>query len=68
MDTVVKTCTCPKCHSEEVLVLDAKAYTAWQRGELIQRAFPSLTSAQRERLITGYCDPCWQAMFPEEED
>ena len=28
-------------------------------GELIQRAFPYLTSNERETLITGICDNCF---------
>jgi hypothetical protein len=54
--------TCPLCGSQETLTLDAAQAVAWTRGKLIQVAFPDLTPAQRERLMTGYCDPCFHAI------
>jgi len=35
---------------------------------LIQQALPFLTPAQREVLITGTHDGCFEKMFPEEDD
>lgn len=35
---------------------------------LIQKAFPHLTASQRESLITGYCNPCWNDSFGDDED
>ena len=35
----------------------------------IQNIFPELSAADREGLITGYCDPCWVSLYanPEED-
>ena len=33
-------------------------------GELIQDALPYLSASEREMLISGTCDDCWQKMFP----
>ena len=40
----------------------------WQEGELIQVALPTLTEGERELLISGTCDTCWDRMFPPEND
>jgi hypothetical protein len=34
-------------------------------GELIQHCFPNLTPAQREQLINGFHNKCWDSMFGE---
>ena len=37
-------------------------------GELIQRAFPTLTNVQREFLMTGSTQEEWDEVFPPKED
>lgn len=59
---------CPECHKREDITVDAEGYFKWQQGLLIQLALPELTSVQREQLITGFCGPCWDAMFADDED
>jgi hypothetical protein len=41
------------------------AIEAWDngRGAFVQDAFPMLTPPERERLVTGICGPCWEALF-----
>ena len=39
----------------------------WAGGDLIQRVFPELTTAQREGLQTGTCSKCWAKIFPPEK-
>lgn len=34
---------------------------------LIQKAYPNLTSAQREIIRSGICNDCWEGMFEEDE-
>ena len=43
-------------------------YDAWRGGELIQRALPEVDFKDRERLISGMCDPCWQKLWAPEEE
>ena len=39
-----------------------------QSGQLIQRAFPTLTPSQREFLMTGATPEEWDAIIGSEED
>ena len=59
---------CPKCKDKGGIVVDYEGFRKWQDGRLlIQEALPTLTAADRERLITGWCDSCWTNIFGEEE-
>lgn len=55
----IQTKFCPVCHTAETLEVDPQEYRAWQRGALIQNAFPGLNKDQRERLKTGLHGKCW---------
>ena len=60
---------CMLCgESSPPMELDEDAYNAWRNGELIQRAFPNLTTNERELLMTGTHSSCWDKMFAEEDD
>lgn len=67
MDVQVKK-TCPECSRVQTIPIPAKEHAAWKAGALIQNALVSLTPAQREVLLTGYCHGCWDTLFPEEEE
>lgn len=43
------------------------SYNAWKSGMLIQEAFPTLTTDQREFLMTGITPDEWTQFFGEEE-
>ena len=53
----------PFCVVKSQVSVKQEEYIAWQQGELIQNAMPSLSPADRELLMTGMCDDC----FPSEE-
>jgi len=57
--------TCPNCQKTKMLLVDPSGYQSWKGGELIQSAMPELSAADRESLISGVCDPCWDILFPE---
>ena len=44
-------------HTEMVLPMSreqfTECFTRWESGEMVQRAFPTLSPAQREFLLTG---------------
>jgi hypothetical protein len=63
--TMKVTVTCPLCLTEQrPLLVSIERYNAWKNGELfIQEAFPELTASERELLMTGTCDPCWDRMY-----
>jgi len=67
MITVI-TRPCIRCGKPSTLEVDSDAYGRWAGGEVIQRAFPTLTSDERELLVTGTHGSCWALMFPEEEE
>lgn len=64
---LVKT-TCPICHCDTYLMVDAEEYARWQAGELIQVAMPGLDAEKREMLISGICSFCWDDMFGDEDE
>lgn len=67
-DTIVITRRCPFCQQDHTVEVDPHGYALWKRGAFIQNALPELTPAQREILISGVDDACWQRAFPPEED
>jgi hypothetical protein len=46
----------------------AKRLELWQAGEYPQRAFPNMSAADREILLSGTHDECWQKAFPPDDE
>lgn len=67
MTMLVKT-TCPICHCDTYIQVDAEEYACWQAGELIQVAMPYLDADEREMLISGICPNCWDDTFGDEDE
>jgi hypothetical protein len=67
-NVAIITGTCPSCKKEWKLEVSLAGIKKWGNGACIQDALPELTPAERELLMTGICDPCYQKMFPPEED
>lgn len=59
---------CSFCGKTVILTVPASGLQAWQCGTLIQEAFPELTPAERELMISGMCGECWKKNFGEEEE
>jgi hypothetical protein len=63
---------CRKCGETTQLKATTEQLTELYlpRGErrLIQEIFPDLSIGDRELLISGTCDTCWQKMFGSDED
>ncbi len=66
MTTISVQCKC--CGKNQDLDVDPISYTKWQKGMLIQNAFPDMSADDRELLISGTCTICWEEMFPEEDE
>jgi hypothetical protein len=64
----VRTKTCPGCNQYEEIEVTSEEQKNLMSDMLIQKAVPRLTPGQRERFISGYCDPCWDKLFPPEEE
>ena len=68
-DKVTLTTVCPFCSKEHKIVLEGDKATEYKRGKVayeagyvIQAAFPSFTPSEREFILTGICDECWDSM------
>ena len=72
LGTTALTVTCPDCGAESFLAVETKPLEIWLTTRaLIQEVLPELSDFQREQLITGYCQACWDKMWAyleEEED
>lgn len=65
-EIVITTQPCPICNTTADIVVAKTDAEAWRRGAYIQDVFTYLSRGDRERLISGYCDPCFDSMFPPE--
>lgn len=59
---------CPNCDRVNGVQVNESDYIAWQDGELTQIAFPYLGAEDREKLISGFCEDCWDALFCGEDE
>ena len=68
---VHKTCLIkksPECWKTRDYELDAEKYAAWREGMHIQDVWPHMSADDREFLISNSCGPCFDALFPEDDD
>ena len=71
MTTETHAIECWNCLQPHVIEVSSEGYAEWQGGELIQEALPELSAGERELLMSGTWDPCWDELFgdfAEEED
>ena len=71
MATFKNPCTittrCPECGKIHKVTVEQTDYDDFtQRHKHPQDAFPYLSASERELLITGICDKCWNKLFPDE--
>lgn len=59
---------CIYCRKPQSVRVDAEAAMKFSEGMFAQDAFPELSPGEREFLISGICDKCWDKMFGEPED
>lgn len=62
------TVSCRTCKKEFIFEVFTDALEDYQQGALIQRAFPELSKATRELMISNTCDECFKKMFPPESE
>lgn len=64
--TYVLTRTCPECSVAHSIMVDREAYDCGVKvrnfGVLIQEAFPTFDTEEREFMLTGICDECWNKL------
>lgn len=61
METIVR--ECPQCGKKTTLEVDSKQLCAYNRGALLQEAFPDLDVFTRECIRTGMCFDCSSKVF-----
>jgi len=54
---------CPFCGKYQEVEVRLEDYFRWNKGELVQNAFPYLTPNEREIIISGICPKCWDETF-----
>lgn len=54
---------CPQCGKENEIHVNEHDYENYKNGDLVQNAFPYLSLAEREMLISGVCPTCWKSIF-----
>lgn len=59
--------TCPFCGEKMALPVEENEYSAWASGISAQKAFPNLSAEEREFIISGICENCWEKIFGGEE-
>lgn len=57
---------CPRCQGRQAVIVPVAGAAAWERGAVIQYALPDLTDTEREALMTGICELCWDQLFSEQ--
>lgn len=61
----ITTIPCPECKHSITLTVSRSDFLAADGGELIQKAFPNMHKSDRERLLTGFCNDCWDKLFDD---
>lgn len=66
------TVTCIMCNTEHTLLVNREDWDVYNRPcrPHIQDIFPYLSPDERELLISGTCNKCWNEIFssPDDED
>jgi hypothetical protein len=57
---------CYSCARPQEVRVKAAELENYKAGGYAQDCFSSLSAGQREFLISGICDDCWDELFPEE--
>ena len=57
--------TCRRCRDVKPVKLDVDMLKVWKAGMYVQDAFPALSPGERELLISGTCEPCFDRMFAD---
>ncbi len=54
---------CPMCHGTTSITVSEAKYTRWRAGAYVQDVWPNATQGEREALITGIHDACFDEAF-----
>lgn len=54
---------CRSCGETQIIYAFSNDVELWESGLNIQESMPYLTPGEREMLISGTCDNCWDKLF-----
>ena len=57
------TINCVMCSNNKYVVANTADVRSWEEGMVIQNAMPELSASDRELLISGTCNDCWNNLF-----
>jgi|TARA_R110000744_G_scaffold234778_1_gene352491 hypothetical protein len=63
---IKKTIECKHCKESYTFKVREAGLEAWKDGEFCQEALHDLEHWQRELLISGTCNDCFDKLFPPE--
>lgn len=63
MNKILLQIVCPFCGTEHSVQVLESEYNAWNAGAMAQDAFKSLTSDEREQIISHLCPKCIKEVF-----
>lgn len=58
---------CPICGAKLFVTVEFSDFLKYMRGDPIEDCFPYLTPYEREHLISGTCEECWNRIFRESD-
>lgn len=62
-------CNCKLCNKDYKLIVKTVDLENYKTGNvLIQNAFPYLSAGERELIISGICDTCFNDMMKDDEE
>lgn len=60
---------CFVCKTKHTILVPTAGYKLWASGQMkIQDAMPGLSADERELLMSGICDRCFDKVFADCED
>jgi hypothetical protein len=59
---------CYSCGTVVSVTVKPQDYARFEAGNYVQDCFPYLPASEREFLLSGICNTCWNAMFPPDEE
>lgn len=56
---------CPECNTVLTVEVDSTSVFLYHQGASIEAVLSDLNDDEREQFISGYCEPCWDNLFPD---
>ena len=64
---VEKSCPLPLCSTVSTVWVNADDYTRWRRRDKVMDAMPYLTDEEREVVLHGICNECFERTKPTDD-